>query len=188
MTHPRHALARDERGHDAVAGDHRHNRRPPHHRHGPVRSPRRRHLAAARPLPPLSRGLRDLSADLQPAPLLHRSDGGRRHRALGRAEELRRSAGRPAVLERHHEQRDHGRHRGRDPGRARRGAGAVLQSASQGLGHRARHPGAAHADHADHRRRDVAGAAEPGLGAGRTGPSPSWASSRRTGWARSRWR
>ena len=35
-------------------------------------------------------------------------------------EELRRSAGRPAVLERHHEQRDHGRRRRRDPGRARR--------------------------------------------------------------------
>ena len=62
---------------------------------------------------------------------------------------------------------------GRDPGRARRGAGDVLQSASQGLGHRARHTGAADADHADHRRRDVAGAAEPGLGAGELGHHPA---------------
>ena len=123
-------------------------------------------MAAPRADPALPRGVCDLSAFLQPAALVHGPDRGGRHRGLGRPQELRRPAARPAFLERDQEQRGHGERLAGNSGRARGRACDVLQSAPQGCVARARHSGAADVDHAHRGGRDVAGPAQPGLGAG----------------------
>ena len=58
---------------------------------------------------------------------------------------------------------------GRDPGRARHGARALLQPAAPGRDDRPRDPRPADAADADRRRPDVAGAPQPGVGAAQLG-------------------